>query len=59
MSKMITTSFGLLFYLKKNKKSVDNEQPIYYFAVSNATLSKFLNLTKTIVSFKNHSLCLG
>jgi site-specific recombinase XerD len=26
---MITTSFGLLFYLKKNKKSADNEQPIY------------------------------
>jgi site-specific recombinase XerD len=29
MSKMITTSFGLLFYLKKNTKSTDNEQPIY------------------------------
>ncbi len=25
----MTTSFGLLFYLKKNKKSADNEQPIY------------------------------
>jgi hypothetical protein len=29
MCKMITTSFGLLFYLKRGKKSTDNEQPIY------------------------------